>query len=73
MSDAESLSGLDPGPLACQAPCFTEALNGCVEVTHRLLLRQLLDSIDFLQGQIDAISGEIDTRLVPHQKLLTRR
>ncbi len=72
ISDAEALAGLARGRLRAKLPALREALTGCVEVTHRLLLRQLLDSIDFLQGQIDAISGEIDTLLKPHEKLLTR-
>ena len=72
ISDAEALAGLARGRLRAKLPALREALDGRVEATHRLLLRQLLDVIDFLQGQIDAISVDIDTRLVPHEKLLTR-
>ena len=72
ISDAEALAGLARGRLRAKLPALREALTGRVEATHRLLLRQLLDVIDFLQGQIDAISVDIDTRLVPHEKLVTR-
>ncbi len=72
ISDAETLAGLARGRLRAKLPALREALTGRVEATHRLLLRQLLDSIDFLQGQIDAISVDIDALLVPHEKLLTR-
>ncbi len=72
IGDAETLAGLARGRLRPKIPALREALDGRVEATHRLLLRQLLDVIDFLQGQIDAISTDIDARLVPHEKLLMR-
>src|SRR6266567_3492969 len=58
--------------LRAKLPALREALSGRVEATHRLLLRQLLDVIDFLQGQIDAISTDIDALLLPHKQQLSR-
>ncbi len=72
IGDAETLAGLARGRLRAKLPALREALTGRVEATHRLLLRQLLDLIDFLQAQIDAISTDIDALLVPHEKLVTR-
>lgn len=72
IGDAESIAGLARGRLRPKIPALREALDGRVEASHRLLLRQLLDLIDFLQGQIDALSTDIDALLLPHEKLLTR-
>jgi transposase len=47
VSDAESLAELARGRLRAKLPALREALNGRVESTHRLLLRSLLDQIDF--------------------------
>src|SRR6266702_432341 len=41
-------------------PALREALEGRVEANQRVLLRQLLEQIDFLQRQIDALSADID-------------
>src|SRR6266581_2607142 len=60
VSDAETLADLARGRLRKKLPALREALEGCVEATHRLLLRQLLAQIDFLQGQIDSLSADID-------------
>src|SRR2546421_332791 len=72
IGDAEASAGLARGRLRAKLPALREALSGRVEATHRLLLRQLLDVIDFLQGQIDAISTDIDALLLPHKQLLSR-
>src|SRR6266705_3409509 len=72
IGDAEALAGLARGRLRAKLPALREALSGRVEATHRLLLRQLLDVIDFLQGQIDAISTDIDALLLPHKQQLSR-
>jgi len=72
IGDAETLAGLARGRLRPKMPALREALDGRVEATHRTLLRQLLDLIDFLQGQIDTLSSEIDALLLPHEKLLAR-
>ncbi|MFL5591228.1 MAG: IS110 family transposase [Ktedonobacteraceae bacterium] len=72
ISDAEALADLARGRLRAKLPALREALDGRVEATHRVLLGQLLDVIDLLQGQIDTISTEIDALLLPHEKRLER-
>src|SRR6266567_635669 len=72
ISDAEALAGLARGRLRAKLPALREALSGRVEATHRLLLRQLLDVIDFLQGKLDTLADEIDQLLAPYERLLTR-
>ncbi len=72
VSDAESLAELARGRLRKKLPALREALEGRVEATHRVLLRQLLEQIDFLQGQIDALSADIDHLLRPYEPLLAR-
>jgi transposase len=72
ISDAQALADLARGRLRKKLPALREALEGRVEATHRLLLRQLLEQIDFLQGQIDALSVDIDQLLSPYEPLLKR-
>jgi transposase len=72
ISDAEALADLARGRLRQKLPALREALEGRVQPTHRLLLRQLLEQIDFLQGQIDSLSADIDQYLAPYELLLAR-
>src|SRR5437016_3144295 len=72
VSDAESLAELARGRLRKKLPALREALEGRVEATHRVLLRQLLEQIDFLQAQIDRLSVDIDQLLQPYEPLLAR-
>lgn len=72
VSDAESLALLARGRLRAKLPALREALNGRVEPTHRLLLRSLLDQIDFLQGEVDRLSVEIDEHLAPYEEQISR-
>jgi transposase len=43
-----------------------------VEPIHRVLLRQLLAQIDFLQAQIESLSADIDQLLLPYEPLIAR-
>ena len=70
ISDAEALADLARGRLRAKLPALRQALEGQVEATHRVLLRHLLELIDFLQGQIDTLSADIEQRLTPYHKLL---
>lgn len=72
VSDAESLADLARGRLRAKLPALREALEGRVEATHRVLLRQLLAQIDFLQAQIESLSADIEEHLVPYEPLLQR-
>lgn len=72
ISDAEALADLARKRLRSKLPALREALDGRVEATHRFLLRQWLDQIDFLQGQIEAFSTQIEARLTPYETQVTR-
>ena len=72
VGDAESLADLARGRLRAKLPALREALDGRVEDTHRVLLRHLLEQIDFVQGQLDRLSQEIEQQLAPYEDLLTR-
>src|SRR5947209_10692234 len=72
VSDAEAMADLARGRLRAKLPALREALEGRVEATHRVLLRQLLAQIDFLQAQIESLSADIDQQLSPYEPLLAR-
>lgn len=72
VSDADTLAELARRRLRAKLPALREALDGRVEATHRLLLRHQLDLIDFLQGEVDTLSAEIDQLLVPYEEQLAR-
>src|SRR2546429_868126 len=72
VSDAEALAELARGRLRAKLPALREALDGRVEPTHRLLLRHLLDQIDFLQKEVDRLSREVDPLLGPYEEHLAR-
>src|SRR2546421_2954523 len=71
VGDAESLADLARGRLRAKLPALREALDGRVEDTHRVLLRHLLEQIDFVQGQLDRLSQEIEQQLAPYQNPLS--
>jgi transposase len=72
VSDAEALAELARGRLRAKLPALRQALDGHVEPNHRLLLRHLLDQIDFLQGEVDRLSLEIDELLKPYEEPISR-
>ncbi len=72
ISDAEALAGLARGRLRAKLPALREALEGRVEATHRHLLRQLLDQISFLDGQIEQVEAELEGLVRPYQAHLRR-
>ena len=61
------LADLARGRMRSKLPALREALEGRVDDTHRVLLRHLLDVIDFLQGKIDQMSVDIDEYLRPYE------
>lgn len=72
VSDAEQLAELAQKRLRAKLPQLREALEGRVEQTHRQLLRQLLEQIDFLQRQIEQLSADLEPHLVPYESQLKR-
>src|SRR5947209_6886176 len=63
ISDPEALANLARGRLRTKLPALRQALEGRIDPTHQVLLRHLLDVIDFLQAQIDQLGAEIEGRL----------
>lgn len=72
VSDAETLAELARGRLRGKLPALRQALEGRVEPNHRLLLRHLLDQIDFLQREVDRLSAEVDELLEPYEEHISR-
>ena len=72
VSDAEALANMARGRLRSKLPALREALDGRVDATHRILLRQQLDHIDFLQDQIDQLCLTIDEHLHPYESQIAR-
>ncbi|GAC1661703.1 MAG: IS110 family transposase [Ktedonobacteraceae bacterium] len=70
ISDAETVANFAHGRLRAKLPALREALDGHVQDTHRVLLRHLLDQIDFLQGQLDTLLADIQERLSEYSKQL---
>lgn len=68
ISDAEILADLARGRLRAKLPALREALDGRVDACHRVLLRHLLDLIDFLQAQIDTLWLTIEQQMQSYQK-----
>src|SRR5437764_8258289 len=70
-SCAQTLAELARGRLRAKLAQLREALDGRVDTHHRLLLRHLLDHIEFLEGQVDKIETEIEQMLDPYEHQIT--
>ncbi len=68
ISDAQTLAELARGRLRAKLPQLREALEGRVDATHRILLRHLLDHIEFLEGQLEKLFTEIEALLDPYDQ-----
>jgi len=64
-SEPGALAALAKGTLQKKRAALVEALTGRVRAHHRLLLRELLAHIDYLDGAIGRVSAEIAERLRP--------
>lgn len=71
-TDAEALAELAKGRLRAKLPALRLALESQLRDRHRFLLRQILTKIDFLEGQIAALTAEIDRHLVPFERVLAQ-
>jgi len=70
-SCAQRLADLARGRLRAKLAPLREALDGRVDSHHRLLLRHLLDHIEFVEGQVDKIEAEIEQMLDPYEHQIT--
>ena len=64
-TDPQVLAGLAKRRLRRKAAELAQALAGRVKPHHRLLLRELLDHLDYLKRAIERLSAEIEQRLQP--------
>lgn len=62
-SDAEELAALARGSLRKKISQLQQALTGLAQPHHRFLIGQILTHIDFLEGAIAQVQGEIEQRL----------
>ncbi len=65
-TDPQVLAGLAKRRLRRKAAELAQALAGRVQPHHRLLLRELLDHLDYLKRAIERLSAEIEQRLQPY-------
>ena len=57
------MAGLAQGKLQTKRASLSLALEGSVGPHQRLVLKRLLEHIEFLEGEIDAVSQEIEARM----------
>lgn len=69
--DAEVLAALAQRRLRAKLPALRQALEGRVQPHHRVLLRALLDHVDFLEQSIVALDTEVEQALVPFAEAMT--
>lgn len=69
-TDPRRLAELAKGQLRRKRAALEEALEGRVRTQHRLLLRELLDHIDYLDRAIARLSAEIEERTRPYAAAL---
>lgn len=65
--DPEALAGLARGHLQAKLPALQQALEGHLQPHHRLLLRQMLAHLDFLEASLAEGQAEIERHLVPFE------
>jgi transposase len=63
--DPSTLAELARGRLRAKLPLLRQALDGRIQPVQRLVLRHLLDQIDFLEGQVAQVTVEIEEQLAP--------
>jgi len=61
----ETLADLARGRLRAKLPQLRQALEGRVQVQHRVLIRHVLAHIDFLEGQLAQLASDIEELLAP--------
>ncbi len=64
-SDPEVLSELARGKLRAKIPALGEALVGRFEARHALIVSTMLAHLDFLDEQVDLLSGAIEEQIAP--------
>lgn len=63
--DATAMAELARGRLRAKRPALRQALEGRVTAQHRVLLRHILTHLDFLDGQLEQLTAEIEQAQTP--------
>jgi len=63
--DPEALAELARGRLRVKLPALRQALEGHLQPHQRLLLRQMLAHLDFLEASLAEVQAEMDRHLIP--------
>lgn len=63
--DSATLSGLAKGRLRRKLPELRAALEGWFSPTHRIVVRELLAHLDYLDDAVERLSGEIEKQTAP--------
>jgi transposase len=66
--DPAALTELARGRLRAKLPELRQALEGHLQPHHRLLLRQMLAHLDFLEASLAEVQAEIERHLVPFEE-----
>jgi transposase len=71
-TDSDQMAGLARGKLRNKRVSLSLALEGSVGPHQRFMLKRLLEHIEFLEDEIDALSQEIEARMRPFEPVLAR-
>ncbi len=71
-TDSDQMAGLAQGKLRTKRASLSLALEGSVGPHQRFMLKRLLEHIEFLEGEIDAVSQEIEARMRPFEPVFAR-
>jgi transposase len=63
--DVAAMAELARGRLRAKRPALRQALEGRVTTQHRILLRHILTHLDFLDGQLEQLTAEIEQAQAP--------
>jgi transposase len=66
--DPQALAELARGRLRAKLPALRQALEGQLQPHQRLLLRQMLAHLDFLEASLAQVQAEIDRHWVPFEE-----
>ena len=70
--DPEKLANLACGRLRGKLDPLRAALEGCLADHHCFLLKEMLDDLKHVEGQVARVEAEIATRMQPHEDALRR-
>ena len=71
-TESHQMAGLAQGKPRTKRASLSLALEGSVGPHQRFMLKRLLEHIEFLEGEIDAVSQEIEARMRPFEPVFAR-